>query len=679
MLPTVTIASVLLQAVLVQDVLAFVPRSQKAHHASSVSISFITPGTGSPAEFARTERVTAVSSLMAKSDDDAEDDEDDIDLSDKDWRAFRAKLVMSEPTKDDEDESSSSPSSTTPASAAEAFMESEEDLDGIGAVFASKSSAAEEGGAPTDVMCASKFTPLSPDQWAYDSGKVIEQGAVILGGVEQDFGFGLRQQYFHKAVILVLDHDENQFTKGIILNKPTDRYLDDDINSGVRWRVWFGGDVQGLDTILPDITCLHSLENADVQKVSKAVMKDIQWTTFENAKKLVKEGKAKPADFWLFAGYAGWGPQQLAGELDRKSWYMAATDSQTLLKELARQSKDADPLDAGLDVWELLMNMIGRGETADECSGDFDDLMLKEWSRKNLRSEEDEIGSEVAKDLLAKVTRLTTGDAVMEGSLLRASSADRSPYLLSKQELHKSVVLVITDDDNMTVGVMLNRPVARGIELEITDKASMESQRVKVPLRFGGDYAIKGQEPMLWLHCNPKLRSENIGSEIGPASTGIWKCSQEEATKAMAKGIAKPEDFIIVSGVSVWPKAGALAQGLQGEVAEGNFEPISTTRVEDVWSSLTKQEVLTKLNFVKMIDVANEAWRAGGSDADVGGGGEEEEKLPGTTTEGIGEGYDEEGDDSCVHKTTTKVSDLADTALRSWVASFLLGAPTLGH
>ena len=26
--------------------------------------------------------------------------------------------------------------------------------------------------------------------------------------------------------------------------------------------------------------------------------------------------------------------------------------------------------------------MIGRGETANECSGNFDDLMLKEWGRE---------------------------------------------------------------------------------------------------------------------------------------------------------------------------------------------------------------------------------------------------------------------------------------------------------
>ena len=33
-------------------------------------------------------------------------------------------------------------------------------------------------------MFESNFTSLDPSQWAYQSGNVIEKGAVILGGVE---------------------------------------------------------------------------------------------------------------------------------------------------------------------------------------------------------------------------------------------------------------------------------------------------------------------------------------------------------------------------------------------------------------------------------------------------------------------------------------------------------------
>jgi len=195
-------------------------------------------------------------------DDDDDDDEDDL-LATSDWRDFRAKLVMSE-TKG---ATSSSSSKSTEASS-KAIFEDDGDLDGIGSIFqdsisTSSSSSSSIGSTSSSSQSTTKtttsssstegssdqsqedevikMTPLDPSQWAYDSGKVIEQGAVILGGVEQDFGFGLRQQYFHKAAILVLDHEESTFTKGIILNRPTDLTLEDDINKGVKWRVWFGG------------------------------------------------------------------------------------------------------------------------------------------------------------------------------------------------------------------------------------------------------------------------------------------------------------------------------------------------------------------------------------------------------------------------------------------------------
>lgn len=601
-----------------------------------------------------------------------DDDDDDIDLSDQDWRAFRAKLVMKKPEKEEDSQSISSAT----------VVENEDDVDGIGALFQSSSVSGMSGddASTTSTMSSDAFTPLDPSQWAYDSGKVIEQGAVILGGVEQDFGFGLRQQYFHKAAILVLDHDENQFTKGIILNRPSDQMLDDDLNN-IKWRVWFGGDVQGIDHIVPEIVCLHSLKGEQASKASVQVMKDVKWTTFENAKKLVKAGVAKPSDFWVFAGYAGWGPGQLMGELDRKSWYMVATDSQTLLKELAKQSAGADPRDAGLDTWELLMNMIGRGDTAEESSGDFDDLMLKEWAREHLLSVEEGggVGAKLGvtklggstKDVM-KASAADRGMDVAEGSVVRGSSAERSPFLLKKQELHKSIILIIIDDENISVGVILNHPAAKGIDMQIMDKVTRETRTVTIPLRYGGEYAVKGQHPLLWLHCNPRLRTSQVGSEVGPSKEAIWKCSQDEATAAIGQGVAKPEDFLVVSGVSVWTKGeGGTARGIQGEVSSGNFEVIPSSQIQSVWDTLLKQEVLTALNLSKNLAIGNEAWLAGACKRSASSSGEVD------IVDGIGEGYDEE-DDSLVFKSDAKVSELSDDALRSWIATFLLGAPRLG-
>ena len=227
----------------------------------------------------------------AKSRDfDDEDDDEDISVDDDDWRAFRAKLVMGEKNAiGDTTESSRSEEKTgsdliddrIDSQDSEGLMP-EDDLDGIGSIFQDEFvDVVQSESAPQKET--NELTPLDPSQWAYDSGDVIEQGAVILGGIEQEFGFGLRQQYFHKTVMLVMDHSPT-FTKGIILNRPTDLTLEDDVNPGIKWRVWFGGDVEGLNARNPDILCLHSIKDERATKASIPVMKDIQWTSFDNAK-----------------------------------------------------------------------------------------------------------------------------------------------------------------------------------------------------------------------------------------------------------------------------------------------------------------------------------------------------------------------------------------------------------
>lgn len=228
----------------------------------------------------------------AKSQDSDDDDNEDITVDDDDWRAFRAKLVMGEKNASEDDGiSPSAKSSRSDEKSGSALSESridsqvipdDGDLDGIGSIFQDEFMGSVEKESSKEINL-NELTPLDPSQWAYDSGDVIEQGAVILGGIEQEFGFGLRQQYFHKTVILVLDHSPT-FTKGIILNRPTDLTLEDDINQGQKWRVWFGGDVEGLNARHPDILCLHSLKDERATKASIPVMKDIQWTTFDNAK-----------------------------------------------------------------------------------------------------------------------------------------------------------------------------------------------------------------------------------------------------------------------------------------------------------------------------------------------------------------------------------------------------------
>ncbi|GKY99714.1 hypothetical protein MPSEU_000925400 [Mayamaea pseudoterrestris] len=620
--------------------------------------------------------------------------EDFMDVDGRDWRAFRAKLVREEPEIPMLRQSQSSLSMEMQGQVDDEEEDFDDcvpssgecDLDGIGKFFEKMPPQQQH-----KTGALSNMTPLDPSQWAYESGTIIEQGAVVLGGVEQDFGYGLRQQYFHKAAILILDHEESIFTKGIILNRPTDLVLRDDVNPGIKWKVWFGGDVQGIESEHPDIVCLHSVQNRQAHAASVPVMKDIQWTTFENAKKLVHAGAALPEDFQVFCGYAGWGPGQLHKELDQKSWYMVATDSQTLLKEMATTA-NADPRDAGLETWNMLMHMIGRGQTANENEGGFDDLMLREWSLHHLvskeagggagdRTEENDDIDDVVIDvegvfrkegvdqMMDRASAAAQGQDLLVGDLVRSALFARSPFLFDNQELHKALILVLSDDDKYTVGAIINRPAAKGLDLHVTRKNTGKSQTLTLPLRFGGQFSVNGAEPLLWVHRSESLRSMGVGAPIGPAETGIWKCTNEEVTKAISHGVASADEFFVITGVSVWTKENAnVPKGLQGEIERGQFEIVPHHKAKDVWDALSSQRVLTSQTLKDNLAVADEAWSKGAPDTNHHG-----HDLPSINPREVG--HENQDDNTLVFKSNIPVSQLADVALKNWVTTFLLGLP----
>ena len=61
-------------------------------------------------------------------------------------------------------------------------------------------------------------------------------------------------------------------------------------------------------------------------------------------------GVARKSDFWVCVGYSGWAPGQLQGEVDERSWHLAAADSGTLLKQLLRQAAELPPPEAAATV-----------------------------------------------------------------------------------------------------------------------------------------------------------------------------------------------------------------------------------------------------------------------------------------------------------------------------------------
>jgi hypothetical protein len=122
-----------------------------------------------------------------------------------------------------------------------------------------------------------------------------------------------------------------------------------------------------------------------------------------------------------------------------------------------------------------------------------------------------------------------------------------------------------------------------------------------------------------------------------------------------------------LSGVSLWPK-----HSLANDVERGIFEVVNPTKVGSVINALQKQEILTKDNLEKSLSHGEVAWEKAAEGNIYSSNRREDDIL----TLGIGEGYDEE-DETVVFNSDKKVSELANDALKKWVATYLLGAPTL--
>merc|ERR1711957_269574 len=116
--------------------------------------------------------------------------------------------------------------------------------------------------------------------------------------------------------MLLLQHDKS-FTKGIILNRPSNLEIDG-------WRAWCGhgqvaegGLFVGSERMMGEreVNVLHSLSSPAADRVSTRVIKGISYTDLEGAKELVEAGEAVKEDFWVCVGYSGWAPGQLQMEV----------------------------------------------------------------------------------------------------------------------------------------------------------------------------------------------------------------------------------------------------------------------------------------------------------------------------------------------------------------------------
>jgi len=417
--------------------------------------------------------------------------------------------------------------------------------------------------------------PAPASGWVYES-PLIEQGTILLGGTKMDFGFALRQQFFHKSVMLLLQHDAT-FTKGIILNRPSALEVDG-------WRAWCGhgqvaegGLFVGAERAMGqlEISALHTLEGAVADRVSTRVIKGVSYTSLDGAKALVAAGVAQKSDFWVCVGYSGWAPGQLQMEVEqRDSWYLASADSGTLLKELLREARGLPPpgdtaisADPGIDTWSNLMKGIGREADAVQSKGSLADRMLEQWVRAHL----------LTKPILPKPAApppdIRVGTVLVTMSKDTGLPADR--FLLHEQFLLKAVLLVLAEDksgDKLTACI-LNRPTANLARFNLPGDPTRR-------VAFCGDRALGGQ---LWLHHRPELGGVAVGD------SRVFSLPVDTASELLKTGRAAPDDFLFVGAAVQFGRT-----ELEGMVAAGEVRCVPPGKqLSGVWPrawSLTKDD-----------------------------------------------------------------------------------------
>jgi putative transcriptional regulator len=142
------------------------------------------------------------------------------------------------------------------------------------------------------------------------SGSLLVSTPQIEGGV------------FHRSVVLLLHHDV-EGAQGVVLNRPMEARIDAVLPD---WQphatapaVLFEGGPVGLDSALGLVTVPGDVEPMGV----KRLFGGIGLLDLDTPPALVVP---EVAGLRIFAGYAGWSPGQLEGEVESGSWFVVEAE-----------------------------------------------------------------------------------------------------------------------------------------------------------------------------------------------------------------------------------------------------------------------------------------------------------------------------------------------------------------
>jgi putative transcriptional regulator len=164
------------------------------------------------------------------------------------------------------------------------------------------------------------------------AGRLADQGQKLEAGVFLVATHRILDPRFIESVIL-LTHYQPEAVMGVIINRPTEHRLSDllpeiEALEGRSDRLFFGGPVS-LNVV---VVLLQSAEAVKLEQTTR-VFDDVYFSGSPEAFTYIigraKEGEAVRG----YAGYAGWGPGQLEGEIARGDWSIVGADAFTVFRK----------------------------------------------------------------------------------------------------------------------------------------------------------------------------------------------------------------------------------------------------------------------------------------------------------------------------------------------------------
>ena len=161
---------------------------------------------------------------------------------------------------------------------------------------------------------------------------------------------------FQETVVLLISYGADGAT-GVIINRPTEVRLVDLLPSmeGLKDRadvVYYGGPLEGHRMLM-------LVRSGEKPEESGRVFGDVYFSSSKNTLESMLNAHKTAKQLRVYAGYAGWMPGQLDGEMSRGDWLIVRADARSIFEKKASE------------IWPELMRRGAEIQVRDDNKPDF--------------------------------------------------------------------------------------------------------------------------------------------------------------------------------------------------------------------------------------------------------------------------------------------------------------------